>query len=92
MGFYHHNLLVYYWSLRHPKDLFGAKTLLRDQGCELALGKRGGGVGHADGEVLDEALSSGICLLVLQRFPVVPAALWRGIWLDLGCGLTNDPR
>lgn len=69
MGFYHYNLLVYYWALRHPKDLFGAKTLLRDHVCELALEKGDGNVGRPGGKVLDEALSSGsgICLLVLER-------------------------
>lgn len=72
MGFYHYNLLVYYWSLRHPEDLFGAKTLLRDQVCELALGKGDGDVGHPDG-VLDEALSSG-----LWNSPAGPGALPGG--------------
>lgn len=72
MGFYHHNLLVYYWTLRHPKDLFGAKTLLRDHVCELALQKGDGGVGCPGGKALDEALSSGICLLVLEHLLVVP--------------------
>lgn len=72
--FYHHNLLVYYWTLRHPKDLFGAKTLLRDHVCELALEKGDDDdVGHADGEVLDEPLSSG-----LWDLPAGPGALPGG--------------
>lgn len=60
LGFYHYNLLVYYWTLRHPTDLFGGKTLLRDHVCELALEKGDGDVACPDGKVLGEALSSGL--------------------------------
>lgn len=73
MGFYHYNLLVYYWTLRHPTDLFGAKTLLRDPVCELALEKGDGDVAGPDGQVLGEALSSG-----LWNLPAGPGAIPSG--------------
>lgn len=38
-GFHRYGLQFYCWTLRHPTDLFAAKTLLRNCVCVLALEK-----------------------------------------------------
>lgn len=74
LGFYHYDLQFYYWMLRHPTDLSGAKTLLRDHVYELALGKGDGDVSYPGEQVLDEALSSG-----LPNLPAGPGKLPCGL-------------
>lgn len=58
LGFYDYDLQFYYWMLRHPTDFFGAKTLLRDHVCELALEKGDGDVSHRAGQVLPSSIAN----------------------------------
>lgn len=78
LGFYHYDLPFYHWALTHLGDLFGP--------CyELALAKDNGGVSQPSGQVLGEALSSGLpnSPLLLEQFPGVSVALGRGIYCQV---------
>lgn len=66
-------IICWFITGQHPTDLCGAKTLLRDPVCELALEKGDGDVAGPDGQVLGEALSSG-----LWNLPAGPGAIPSG--------------
>ena len=64
----------------------------RDHVCELDLEKGDGNVNHLDGQVLDEALSSGF-LNVPAGAGALPCGLCSLVKGNLPvCELTNDPH